>query len=128
VPVVDSNDDLIRRYVVRSYAYDPERHERRHQVVAAFDNEQEFRALINARKDELERRRAAGEVVRPLEHYSGVVLEAGYRRRTALARLVWKATGRRVSLSEATLDRVDWHPDVGFLWSTAGQHGPGTQQ
>jgi hypothetical protein len=128
VAVVDSNDDLIRRYVVRSYAYDPERHERRHQVVAAFDNEQELMALINARQEELERRRAAAEVLDPLEHYSGVVLEPGYRSRTALARLVWKATGRRVSLSEATLERVDWHPDVGFFWSAARQHRPGTQQ
>ncbi len=39
---VDPNDDNIKLYVVRLYAYDPEHRERRHQVVAAFDNEQEF--------------------------------------------------------------------------------------
>jgi hypothetical protein len=128
VAVVDPNDDLICRYVVQSYACDPERHERRHQVVVAFDNEQELMALINARQEELERRRAAGEVLPPPEHYSGVVLEPGYRRRTALARLVWKAAGRRVSLSEVTLERVDWHPDVGFFWSAARQHRPGARQ
>ena len=47
---VDPNDDNIKRYVVRRYVYDPERRDRRHQVVSAFDNEQEFIALIHAQK------------------------------------------------------------------------------
>lgn len=118
---VDPDNDDVRRYVVRRYAYDPERHERRHQVVAAFDNEREFMALIHARKEELDRRRALGEEVSPLDYYSGVALEPGYRRRTALQRLDWKAIGRGVSLTEATLARVDWRPDVGFFWSRPGQ-------
>jgi hypothetical protein len=36
---VDADDDAIWRYIVRRYAHDPQRHERRHQIVAAFDNE-----------------------------------------------------------------------------------------
>jgi hypothetical protein len=36
VPTVDADDDTIHRWVVRHYAHDSGRHERRHQVVAAF--------------------------------------------------------------------------------------------
>jgi hypothetical protein len=39
---VDPDDDETERYVVRLYAHDPQRHERRHQVVGAFDNKAEF--------------------------------------------------------------------------------------
>jgi hypothetical protein len=46
VATVDPGDDDIERYVVRHYAHDPERHERRHQVIAAFDNEGEFVKLL----------------------------------------------------------------------------------
>jgi hypothetical protein len=119
---VDPDDDSIKRYVVRLYAYDPQRHERRHQDVAAFDNEQEFMALIHAQKEEIDRRRGADEELGPLDYYSGVVLEAGYRRRTALQRLVWKAIGRGVSLPTATLERVDWQQGIGFFWSVTNEH------
>jgi hypothetical protein len=47
---VDPYDDDIKRYVVQRYAYDSEHHQRRYQVVAAFDNEREFIALIHAQK------------------------------------------------------------------------------
>jgi hypothetical protein len=39
---VDPADDSIKRFIVRHYRYDPERRERRHVVVAAFDNEPEY--------------------------------------------------------------------------------------
>jgi hypothetical protein len=42
VAEVDPDDDSIRRFIVRHYRYDPDRHERRHVVVAAFDSEREF--------------------------------------------------------------------------------------
>jgi hypothetical protein len=120
---VDPDDDSIKRYVVRRYAYDPQRHERRHQDVAAFDNEREFLALIHARKQEVDLRRSAGEELTPRDYYTGVALEPGYRRRIALKRLDWKAIGRGVSLPEATLKRVDWHRDVGFFWSVTPERG-----
>ena len=44
---VDPADDSVRRFIVRHYAYDPSRHERRHIVVAAYDNEQEFKNRID---------------------------------------------------------------------------------
>ena len=113
---------------MRLYAYDPEHRERRHQVVAAFDNEQEFIALIHAPKEEIDRRRSVRVGVSPLDYYSGVELEPGYRRHVALQRSVCKATGRGVNLPEATLERVDWHPDIGFFWSVTNDHGSGAKQ
>jgi hypothetical protein len=41
---VDPEDDSIERFIVRHHRYDPLRRERRHVVVAAFDNEQEYGA------------------------------------------------------------------------------------
>jgi hypothetical protein len=72
---VDPADDNIRRYVVRRYGYDLERLERRHQVVAAFDNEGEFSALIDARKEEVDRQQGTGDELSPNDYYSGVILE-----------------------------------------------------
>jgi hypothetical protein len=88
--------------------------------VAAFDNEQEFMALIKARKAELDRQRDEGEAVHPLEYFSGVAPEPGYRRRMALKRLEWKAISRGAALSEEVMLRVDWRPEVGFFWSAGG--------
>jgi hypothetical protein len=85
-------------------------------------------ALIEARKDEIDSRRAAGEELSPLDSYSGVVLEAGYRRRMALQRLVWKATGRGVSLPAAALERVDWQPGIGFFWSVTAEPAYGAKE
>lgn len=81
----------MRRFVVRHYRYDAERRERRHVVVAAFDNEPEFLACMEAVRDELERRRHDGERVHPSEHASGTLLEPGHRRRAANGRLVMRA-------------------------------------
>jgi len=81
VPPVDPGDDVVTRFVVRRYAYDPARDERRHQVVAAFDNEREFMGLMRLLQDELDRRRAAGDPVDPREHLTGIILEPGYHRR-----------------------------------------------
>jgi hypothetical protein len=53
VAAVDPDDDTICRYVVRHYRYDPDRHERRHVVVAAFDNESEYDACLVASDDAL---------------------------------------------------------------------------
>jgi hypothetical protein len=110
---VDPDDDGIQRYVVRRYTYDPSRHERRHMVVAAFDNEAEFMELIKESWADVERRRAAGETIDPLEHVTGVRLDAGHQRRQQAGRLVMAARRRRVSLSDETLAQLDLPPNVG---------------
>ena len=87
-----------------------------------------FIALIHAQKEEIDRRRSVGVGVSPLDYYSGVALEPGYRRHMARQRLVYKAIGRGVNLPEATLERVDWHPDIGFFWSVTNEHGSGAKE
>jgi hypothetical protein len=91
VVAVDPDDDTVRRYVVRHYRYDPDRHERRHVVVAAFDNESEWDACLGAAEAALRARRDAGEVVDPREHVSGAVYARGYRRLQQNGRLVRRA-------------------------------------
>jgi hypothetical protein len=88
---VDPRNDGIERFIVRHYRYDPQRRERRHMVVAAFDNEPEFRAWLDAVRDEIKVRRDRGERVDPAEHASGVVHEPGYLRRAANGHLVRRA-------------------------------------
>jgi hypothetical protein len=61
VAEVEPDDDSIRRFIVWHYRYDPDRHERRHVVVAAFDNDREFEACLEATEAELRRRRGTGE-------------------------------------------------------------------
>jgi hypothetical protein len=91
---VDPDDDDIDRWVVRRYAYDPQRHERRHQAAAAFDNEGQFLALLDQSREQLQQRRDAGEDIDAHEHYSGAHLEPGYRRRQQNRRLIWRASGK----------------------------------
>jgi hypothetical protein len=88
---VDPGDDSIQRFIVRHYRYDLQRRERRHVVVAAFDNEPEFRACMDSVRDEIKARRERGEPVDPGEHASGVVHEPGYLRRAANGHLVIRA-------------------------------------
>jgi hypothetical protein len=80
---VDVTDDSIRRFVVRHYRYDPERRERRHVFVAAFDTEAEFEALIEAITADINHRSSRGEWVHRTEHASGVVYEPGDCERAA---------------------------------------------
>jgi hypothetical protein len=88
---VDPGDDGIERFIVRHYRYDPQRRERRHMVVAAFDNEAEYRVCMDSVQDEIEARRARGEAVDRREHVSGVVHEPGYLRRAANGHLLIRA-------------------------------------
>jgi hypothetical protein len=88
---VNPEDDTVERFIVRHYRYDRQRRERRHVVVAAFDNEPEFLASMEMVRSEIERRRQAGEAVDPREHASGVVHEPGYLRRAANAHLARRA-------------------------------------
>jgi hypothetical protein len=88
---VDPQDDSIRRFVVRHYRYDPARRERRHVLVAAFDNESEFRASMAGVATEITARRNRGEPADPREHATGVVYEPGYLRRAAIGHLLSRA-------------------------------------
>jgi hypothetical protein len=94
---VDPEDDSIERFIVRHYRYDPQRRERRHVVVAAFDNDAEFRACMEDVQAEIGRRREAGEPVDPGEHAWGNVHEPGYLRRAANGHLISRAISHGVA-------------------------------
>jgi hypothetical protein len=115
VVMVDPDNDEIERFVVRRYAYDADRHERRHRVVAAFDNEREFEALLDALAKDLRMRREAGQAVDPREHVSGVVLEPGHQRRQRDGRLLARAIRRGVPISDQFLAGLDLPANVGIL-------------
>lgn len=94
---VDPDDDRLLRYVVRQYRYDPERRERRHVVVAAFDSRQpEFDECFQATAEEIKLRRARGEDVDPSEDVTGAVHEPGYQRRAANGHLITRAIAHSV--------------------------------
>jgi hypothetical protein len=115
VATVDRDDDGIRRYVVRRYARDPQRHERRHQVVAAFDNKREFRRLLDRLARDLQHRRDAGEPIDAAEHYTGVLLEPGHVRRQRDGHLLKRAIAHGVSLSDQQLERLDLPSNMALL-------------
>jgi hypothetical protein len=104
--VVDPDDDGIRRYLVRRYAYDEARHERRHQIVAAFDNEAECLAHFDSLNEEIGQRKSAGEYIDPREYISGTVLEPGHARMQRNARDLRNTIERRVPLSTETWERL----------------------
>ncbi len=85
---VDVEDDSIRRYVLWHYRYDPQRHERRNVVVAAFDDEREFLSCQELLQADINRRRDAGEGVDRREHVSGGVYEPDHLRRAAYGHLI----------------------------------------
>ena len=93
---VDPEDDSINRFIVWHYRYDLQRHERRHVVVAAFDNEREMWARMQEIGAEINRRRDAGEEVDRGEHASGSIHEPGYLRRAANGHLVSRAISHGV--------------------------------
>ena len=110
---VDPADDSIRRYILRRYAYDPRRRERRHQIVAAFDSEAEFEAHFREAHAQLVQDRAAG-TADPDEHYSGVVQDPGYQRLQQNGRLVRKAIARGVNI-DTLLDDLELPSNVGII-------------
>jgi hypothetical protein len=95
---VDPQDDSIMRFIVRHYQYDPDRRERRHVVVAAFDNEAEYKARLQEVAAEIRRRRETGEDV-DREHASGLIYEPGYLRRASNGHLLWRALKRGIPRS-----------------------------
>jgi len=75
VAEVDPDDDSVSRDVVRYYAYDPARHERRHQTIIAFDDRVEFESYIH---DAIDRLRA-----RPTRTWTHVRTTAAFSSRAA---------------------------------------------
>lgn len=90
------DDDAIRRFVVRRYAYDPDRRERRHIVVAVVENQRDFDRVFERYAGELQQRRDDGAPVDPREHISGLVMEPGHLARVANGHLVRRATDHGV--------------------------------
>jgi hypothetical protein len=94
---VDPADDSIKRFIVRHYRYDPERRERRHVVVAAFDDEPAYQTRMQEVAAEIRHRRENEESFDRQEHASGTIYEPGYLRRAANGHLLWRAIRRGVS-------------------------------
>jgi hypothetical protein len=97
VAEVNAQDDSLRRFVVQHYRYDPERRERRNVVVAAYDNETEFLARINAIADDLATRARSGTLADPRENVSGTVLEPGHHALQRNAHLLKNAMAHGVA-------------------------------
>jgi hypothetical protein len=57
---VDPTDDTIDRWIVQWYRFDPERHERRQTIVAAFDNAAEMQTEMSRLSHQLRDRKRAG--------------------------------------------------------------------
>jgi hypothetical protein len=122
VAVVDPDDDTVARYVVAHYRYDPDRRERRHVVVAAFDNPDEFHTDIHVRAEQLRTRRESGEDVDRLERITGRTYAAGYRRRQRDAHLLKRAIEHGVA---PVLDDLDLPPNVSAARAVRRSADPG---
>ena len=116
-------DDGIRRFVVRHYRYDPARRERRHVVVAAFDNRREFNACFASVDAAIRNRCAAGERVEASEHASGIVREPGADRLAANGHLLRRAMEHGVD-PRPWLDEMKLPPNIALL-SNGDASGPG---
>jgi hypothetical protein len=118
---VDAGDDSIRRFVVRHYRYDPDRRERRHVVVAAFDNQREFERCLQAVSADIHRRRTAGEPIDAKEHVSGITREAGDDQRAANGRLVTRAIRHGVSPGSRVVERLAMPSNIAVLRAEHGR-------
>jgi hypothetical protein len=110
---VDPEDDSIRRFIVRHYRYDPQRRERRHVVVAAFDNEAEYETRLQEEAAEIRRRRDDGENLDRAEHASGSIYEPGYLRRSANGHLLSRAI--RHGVAPPDLERLELPSNMSYV-------------
>jgi len=86
VAQVDPDDDSIRRIVLYRYQFDPTRRQRRNVVVAAFDDEGEFRDFMDEQKELLDEQKAQG-MAEDLEYLHGTFKEPGHARRIKQRRM-----------------------------------------
>jgi len=110
---VDPDDDGIRRFVVQHFRYVPERRQFRRVPVAAFDNEAEFNAAIDALKADLDRRRRAGEDVDPRESATGTGYSAGDRERATYSRFLKRTFRHGVDVRPFLAER---EPERGMVF------------
>ena len=110
---VDPDDDSIYRWVVLHYRYDHDRRERRHVVVAAFDNPTEFHADIEERTAQLRARKERGDDVDDAEYISGMMHQSGYRRLQGNAHLLKRAIEHGVAL--VGVEDLGLPSNVGFI-------------
>jgi hypothetical protein len=90
VAQVDPDDDDIVRFVVWHYRFDAERRERRNVVVAAFDDDEEFRLDLQRRAEELRRLKDQDEADEA-ERVGGVILEPGAKAEAQSGRTILRA-------------------------------------
>ncbi|MGZ4599931.1 MAG: hypothetical protein ACXVGS_08740 [Oryzihumus sp.] len=109
---VDPEDDDLRRFVVHHYRYDPQRHERRHVLVEAFDTAAEARTCLDRVRAEIERRRETDPGFDRREYVSSRTLEPGDRRREANSRLLRRTIRHGVTPG-------DWADDLELPSSTS---------
>lgn len=93
MPGVDPYDDAAWRWVLHHYRYDPERRERRHMVVAAYDNQREHDAAFE-RLSRLVEAEVARGVRDPAEHVTGTVWHPGFHAEQVRGRQVLEAIRR----------------------------------
>ena len=130
VPEVDPSDDSIWRWVMYHHRFDPERGERRNVIVAAYDNEAEFDADLEAFS-----RRIRDEIDSgtrdDVEHVSGVLWHPGYHAEQGRGRTLRRASEHGVDPRGAPLDGplpsnigfFGWDSD-GTTWSLDGREPP----
>lgn len=86
---VDPDDDTVHRWILYCYRFDPARHERRHCVIAAYDNSHEMRQRMDLEAQRLNERRASG-VAEAAEYLTGSHMEPGHKDRAGEQRRAWK--------------------------------------
>lgn len=92
---VAPDDDSVVRFVALHHRYDTTRREWRNVVLAAFDDEGEFEAFLDAKNAELLAAQTAGERD-AREHVSGVIHQPGDRARSQNRRLLRRALAHGV--------------------------------
>jgi len=133
LPEVDPGDDSICRWVLHHYRFDPERHQRRNVVVAAYADEAEFEVALASYVRRIQDEVASG-TRDPAEHVSGVVWRAGRQAAQARGRTLRKAIMHGVDPRRFALDGplpsnvafFGWD-SAGNAWSLGGSDPPPTE-
>ncbi|WP_309617624.1 hypothetical protein [Salinibacterium sp.] len=113
---VNHDDDTIWRWVIHHYQYDPDRRERRNVIVAAYDNESEFREEFDRAAAKIRVEIAAGNRSNR-ENLSGVVWEPGHRAAAARGHTVRRAIEHGVNPRPLLSDGPLPH-NMALLWFT----------